>query len=421
MPSRVIKENRTDGVFKMREFATVERGEKDYNLRSFADDEELSVQDMFSDTGEDEPETIEEYEDEVTEKDYWPPSRLAKAEDGVVGEKVDLPEGKLGQGFVEAPMFSDGFDDGPKSPTVIRHRDSERAEDDLPLEDIPVMQVKSDEQVAAEHVEHIEHPVETHLEQQTENKLNETDEFIPNPYMSPLISESELEELKNEIAEYKEKIDGYKAHAEEMEALKLTVEKALMERDKQLDIAQTELNTLKETLPEQLEAAKNEGKQTGFDEAKVQFEKKYEVEKSDYLNQLNGFYKNVLAKMDEIKSSIDALDEQIPSTVIGFVKTLIGAERRINDNFAANLIKQNLSRLHEYRDLKFKVNPEDLEATKEALPDYEVTSDVSIPKGAVIVDSKSGEIALDSNTMIKDLEQEINAQLAAAEDSKSDN
>ena len=73
MPARVIKEDRTDGVFKLREFATVERGEKDYNLRSFADDEELSVQDMFSDTGEEEPETIEEYEDEVTEKDYWPP------------------------------------------------------------------------------------------------------------------------------------------------------------------------------------------------------------------------------------------------------------------------------------------------------------------------------------------------------------
>ena len=50
MGSKVIKEDRTDAVFKMREFATVERGEKDYNMRSFADDEELSVQDMFSDT-----------------------------------------------------------------------------------------------------------------------------------------------------------------------------------------------------------------------------------------------------------------------------------------------------------------------------------------------------------------------------------
>ena len=413
MPARVIKEDRTDGVFKLREFATVERGEKDYNLRSFADDEELSVQDMFSDTGEEEPETIEEYEDEVTEKDYWPPSRLAKAEDGVIGEKVDLPEGKLGQGFVESPMFSDGFDDGPKSPTVIRHRDTERVEDDLPPEDIPVMEVNSspDEFSAPEEADVYS----------TESPEESNDEFIPNPYMSPLISESELEELKNELAEYTEKIDGYKAHAEEMEALKLTVEKALMERDKQLDTAQTELNTLKETLPDQIEQAREEGRQAGFEEAKVQFEKQYEADKEDYLNKLNEFYSDALKKIDDVKAAIDAIDEQIPATVVGFVKTLIGEERKINDNFAANIIKQNLSRLHEFRDIKFKVNPEDLEVTKAALPDYEVTSDISIPKGAVIVDSKSGEIALNVDTMIKDLEQEINAQLAAAQDSKSDN
>ena len=412
MPSRVIKEDRTDGVFKMREFATVERGEKDYNLRSFADDEELSVQDMFSDTGEEEPETIEEYEDEVTEKDYWPPSRLAKAEDGVVGEKVDLPEGKLGQGFVESPMFSDGFDEGPKSPTIIRHRDTERAEDDLPLEDIPVMQVSND-------ADGFSSPEAPHIHA-TENPEG-AEEFIPNPYMSPLITESELEELKNELAEYKEKIDGYKAHAEEMEALKLTVEKALMERDKQLETAQTELRTLKETLPEQFEAAKEEGRQAGFEEAKVQFEKQYEADKEDYLNKLNEFYSDALKKIDDVKAAIDAIDEQIPATVVGYVKTLIGEERKINDNFASNIIRQNLSRLHEFRDIKFKVNPEDLEITKKAMPDYEVTSDISIPKGAVIVDSKSGEIALNVDTMIKDLEQEINAQLAAAQDSKSDN
>ena len=205
MSSKVIKEDRSEGVFKMREFATVERGEKDYNLRSFADDEELSVQDMFSDTGEEEPETIEEYEDEVTDKDYWPPSRLAKAEDGIVGEKVDLPAGKLGQGFVEAPMFSDGLDDEPKSPTVVRSRNNDRVEDDLPIEDIPVMQTVSDNPAAqSEH---------------HESSVISNEEFMPNPEMSPLISESELEALKNELASYKEQIDGYKAHAEEMEGI----------------------------------------------------------------------------------------------------------------------------------------------------------------------------------------------------------
>lgn len=407
MSSKVIKEDRSEGVFKMREFATVERGEKDYNLRSFADDEELSVQDMFSDTGEEEPETIEEYEDEVTDKDYWPPSRLAKAEDGIVGEKVDLPAGKLGQGFVEAPMFSDSVDDEPKSQAVVRSRNNDRVEDDLPLEDIPVMQTVSDNPAAqSEH---------------HESSVISNEEFIPNPEMSPLISESELEELKNELASYKEQIDGYKAHAEEMEALKLTVEKALMERDKQLDAANTELETLKTTLPEQLAASKEEGRQEGYEQAKVEFEKHYEAEKADYIAKLDVFYKDALAKLDEVKSSINAIDEQVPATVIGFVKTLIGQERKINDSFALNIIKQNLSRLHEFRDIKFKVNPEDVETTQAGLPDYEVTGDVSVPKGAVIVDSKSGEIALNVDTMINDLEKEINAQLTAAAGSDTQN
>lgn len=407
MSSKVIKEDRSEGVFKMREFATVERGEKDYNLRSFADDEELSVQDMFSDTGEEEPETIEEYEDEVTDKDYWPPSRLAKAEDGIVGEKVDLPAGKLGQGFVEAPMFSDGLDDEPKSPTVVRSRNNDRVEDDLPIEDIPVMQTVSDNPAAQA--------------KQHESSVISNEEFIPNPEMSPLISESELEALKNELASYKEQIDGYKAHAEEMEALKLTVEKALMERDKQLDAANTELETLKTTLPEQLAASKEEGRQEGYEQAKTEFEKHYEAEKADYIAKLDVFYKDALAKLDEVKSSIDAVDEQVPATIIGFVKTLIGEERKINDSFALNIIKQNLSRLHEFRDIKFKVNPEDVEITQAGLPDYEVSGDVSVPKGAVIVDSKSGEIALNVDTMINDLEKEINAQLTAAAGSQTEN
>lgn len=407
MSSKVIKEDRSEGVFKMREFATVERGEKDYNLRSFADDEELSVQDMFSDTGEEEPETIEEYEDEVTDKDYWPPSRLAKAEDGIVGEKVDLPAGKLGQGFVEAPMFSDGLDDEPKSPTVVRSRNNDRVEDDLPIEDIPVMQTVSDNPAAQA--------------KQHESSVISNEEFIPNPEMSPLISESELEALKNELASYKEQIDEYKAHAEEMEALKLTVEKALMERDKQLDAANTELETLKTTLPEQLAASKEEGRQAGYEQAKTEFEKHYEAEKADYIAKLDVFYKDALAKLDEVKSSIDAVDEQVPATIIGFVKTLIGEERKINDSFALNIIKQNLSRLHEFRDIKFKVNPEDVEITQAGLPDYEVSGDVSVPKGAVIVDSKSGEIALNVDTMINDLEKEINAQLTAAAGSQTEN
>ena len=45
--------------------------------------------------------------------------------------------------------------------------------------------------------------------------------------------------------------------------------------------------------------------------------------------------------------------------------------------------------------------------------------DVSVAKGAVIVDSKSGEIALNVDTMINDLEKEIDAQLTAAKSSQT--
>lgn len=304
-------------------------------------------------------------------------------------------------------MFSDGSDDEPKSPTVVHSRNNDRIEDDLPLEDIPVMQTVSDN--TASQAEHYE------------SSVISNEEFIPNPEMSPLISESELAALKNELTSYKEQIESYKAHAEEMEALKLTVEKALMERDKQLDTANAELETLKNTMPEQLAAAKEEGRQEGYEQAKIEFEKHYEAEKADYIAKLDVFYKDALAKLDEVKLSIDAVDEQVPATVIGFVKTLIGEERKINDSFALNIIKQNLSRLHEFRDIKFKVNPEDVETTQAGLPDYKVTGDVSIPKGAVIVDSKSGEIALNVDTMINDLEKEINAQLTAAESSQTRN
>lgn len=287
----------------------------------------------------------------------------------------------------------------------MHSRNTEREEDDLPAEDIPLMQKVSDDNMP-----HIEN---------SGSSIVLNDEFIPNPEMSPLISESELAALKNELTSYKEQIESYKAHAEEMEALKLTVEKALMERDKQLDTANAELETLKNTMPEQLAAAKEEGRQEGFEQARVEFEKQYEAEKSDYMAKLDVFYQDALSKIEEVKSAVDAIDEQIPATVIGFVKTLIGQERKINDSFALNIIKQNLSRLHEFRDIKFKVNPEDVEITKAGLPDYEVIGDVSVAKGAVIVDSKSGEIALNVDTMINDLEKEINAQLTAAKSSQT--
>lgn len=392
--SKVIRNAKTDNTFKMREFATVERGESVYNLRSFSDDEELSVQDMFSDTGEDEPDTIEQYQDEITDRDYWPPSRLAKAEEDVAMETVNMPSGKIGQGFVESPMFSDNASFAEAK--VIKSRNNDNPEDDLPPEDVPV--------AAGEFSADIP------------EADSEDGEFIQIAEMSPVIDDKELQELKNKLAAIQGDLEEAKNYAEESNSLKLTVEKALMERDKQLEAKTSEFDALNESLPEKLETAKEEGRQAGYEAAKTEFEKSYEAEKNDYMEKLDNFMKEALSKLDAIKSSIDALDDEIPATVLGFVKTLIGEERKLNDAFALNLIKQNLSRLNEFRDISFSVNPDDEETVRQGLPDYKVTGDMSVPKGCVAVHAKSGEITLDSDNMIADLEKQINAQFTASKD-----
>lgn len=398
MSSKIVKNVKPKNLFKMREFATVERGEKDYDLRSFADDEELSVQDMFSDTGEEEPETIFDDVDEITDRDYLPPSRLAKAEDGIVGEKVELPEGKLGQGFVEAPMFSDSLQDS-ESGGIIRSSNNDNPADlefeqsEISAENESASSEASGDDTDTSNIENISEPIEE------DNSVS--------------INEEELNQLREEIESLKAQVETEKANAEEMAALKLTVEKALMERDKQLEAKIQELEDLKNSIPEQIEAAKEETKSNAFEEAKQEFAKDYEVQKEDYASKLDGFINTANQKLEEIKATISSFDEEIPQAVIGFLKTIIGEERKINDKIVLNVIKENLSRLSEYRDIEFVVNPEDVEVVTNGMPDYKVTGDISVPKGAVVVNSKSGEITLNIDTMIKDLEQQINAQIGS--------
>lgn len=401
MSSKIIKNVKNNSVFKLREFSTVERGESPYNMRAFSDDEELSVQDKLITVVDEEPETILKYEDEVTDRDYLPPSRLAKAEENIECETVELPEGKLGQGFVESEIFSDNEAvQEEENNTVIRSNNGENQEEllDEDGQALPGRVYKDD------------------TESRNILETGEGEEFKP-VLSEELISEEELNKLKNELQEYKEKVELSENKAQDMEALKLTVERALMERDKQLEAKQAEFLDLQNSMPAEIEKAKEEGKKAGYEEAKAEFAKAYEAEKNDYLSRLDNFIQEALKKLDDINNAINAVDEQIPETVIGFVKSIIGAERKINDKFALQLIKENLSKLSEYRDISFSVNPEDLDVVSKGMADYKVVSDVSIPKGAVLVHSKSGEITLNSDKMIEELEKEINAQLRVIEKS----
>lgn len=397
MASKVKRDINSSNIFKMREFSTVERGEHKYDMRAFADDEELSVQDLFSDTGEDEPETIIEYVDEVTDKDYLPPSRLQKAEDGLIGEKVEFPTGSFGGGFIESDAFSDSFfHDTPTQP-IIRSLNNH---DELPPEDLPFDTAPTNDNVVQ-------------MVPNSEESFQQIEAF------SPLISEEELEELKNELANYKEKYENALAEIEDIKGLKNTIERALQQRDKELDDLKVLYDGVSVGLPQKLEQAKKEGDEAGYLRGKSDFEKKYEVEKQDYMSKLEGFYSSANAKLEEISSSINAFDQEVPETVIGFLKTIIGVERKINDEFAALVIKNSLDLLKDYKDIRFEVNPVNEEATKAAFPSYKVTSNIDIPQGGVIVHSSSGNLILDVNEMIADLESQINEKLTLSQNDNS--
>lgn len=344
MASRIIRNISPEDVegFTLQEFSTaVDRGEKKYDLRPFADDEEVSVQDSrLAEMEEDVPQTIENREDEVTDADYLPPSKLVKAEEGIVGEKVEMPASQGGKDFVEAGIFSDAEEHQSDYPTkILRKEEDARPE--------PVL----------------------------EEKIN--------------VLTAENEALESRIAE---------------------LSAALETKDK-------EIAELSASLPEKLEKVREEGRLAGVSEGEAAASKVYEAAKEDYLSKLDVFNKEAIVKLEEMDKTIKSFDEEVAKTVIGFVKTIVGAERKINDAFVVQLVRANLERLKELKALKFQVNPADVEVMKAAFKNASVEADPGVQKGGVKVISKVGEVDLDSSSMIADLEKQINEAIGTSDKS----
>ncbi len=352
MSSKIVQgvnKNRVSN-FTMRQFSTVERGKKDYIIRSFADDEEFSVQDNFSLLNMEEPETITAKEDEITDKDYLPPSKLAKAEDGIVGEKVEFKQSLDSKTFVESDVFSDNEDLGQYNEEVI----SSNSDDLVSSEEIASLQSK---------IELLEDKIKSLEEENSKNLA--------------LISE------KDDLIAAKDK----------------------------------EIEEINSSIPLKIEESKALGYDEGYKKGEEDFAKQYDAEKSDYISKVEEFNKASISKIDEIEKVIKELDDYLPETVLGFVKSIVGAERKFNDQFIVTLINNNLHRLKELKNISFVVNPADLDIVKGALPDYVVSTDTTMLKGCVKVNSKIGEVSLDSDVMIEDLERQINEKLGATENS----
>ncbi len=343
--------------FSMRQFADVEKGKKDYVIRSFADDEEISVQDFYSAIDIEEPETITTKEDEITDDDYLPPSKLAKAEDGLVGETVEFTSFGDSKTFVESDVFSDNSDSKDYDETLV----------------------KSD----------------------NEELFNPADNIA---------TAEEIEEYENKIKELEAKISQLES---EKEGLNTTIN----EKDTIIEEKNKEIESINSSIPLQIEEAKKVSFDEGYKKAETECNTKYEADKNDYMQSIEKFNSDTVSKLDEIIEIIKNYDEQIPETVLGFVKAIVGAERKFNDKFIVTLINNNLNRIKELKDISFVVNPADLEVVKGALPDYVVSTDTSLSKGCVKINSKIGEVTLDSKVMIEDLERQINEEIGASENS----
>lgn len=341
--------------FSMRKFADVERGKKDYVIRSFADDEEISVQDSYSAIDIEEPETITTKEDEITDDDYLPPSKLAKAEDGLVGETVEFTAQLDSNTFVESDVFSDINDFGEYDETIVKSEQEELVSDNI-------------------------------------------------------ATAEEIQEYEDKIKLLEEKISQLESEKEELSA-------TITEKDAVIEEKNKEIENINLSIPTQIEEAKNISFEEGYKKAEVECQRQYDADKADYIEKLEVFNKESVSKIDELITIVKNYDEQIPETVLGFVKAIVGAERKFNDKFIVTLINNNLHRIKELKDISFVVNPVDLDVVKGALPDYVVSTDTSLSKGCVKINSKIGEVTLDSGVMIEDLERQINEEIGTSEES----
>lgn len=332
MSSKIINDSKKEfKPYKLPVYLSSVKGTSEYELRSFSFEEDVAVQENFDYDTDKEPDAIFTIEDEITDDMYLPPSRIAKAADGPIGEKLVLVDPSSdsnsvnSDSFVESEFFSDLNEDEPEFPNKV------------------VTSSKNDDKTP----------------------------------QSPTSDEdkAKIEELKNLV----------KSKEEEVERVKLD-------------------------LNEKMEKAVADAKEETRTIVEKEISSQYEASKEDYMTQITTFNSESLDELKRISASVSSVDEKVADIVVGFVSSIIGAERKINDEFAVNLIKLNLSRLVNLQDVSFSVNPDDLESVKAAFPDYVVSTDTSISKGAVKVNTRVGDVDLNTDKMIEDLKKQIDEE-----------
>lgn len=168
---------------------------------------------------------------------------------------------------------------------------------------------------------------------------------------------------------------------------------------------------IQELLKAEYEKAFNDGYKKGMLEAADNARSKYNKEKDDYIQLLQGTYKEVISKAGAFNSAVKELDSALPEMLTHFLETLIGAERKMNGRLIVSVIKKSLSSLHELSRVVFRVNPDDLDTVLKAFPDYEAVSDPAITQGGLKIDTSIGEMDYTIETMLENFKKLIYEEL----------
>ncbi|MGA1847103.1 FliH/SctL family protein [Deferribacter abyssi] len=152
------------------------------------------------------------------------------------------------------------------------------------------------------------------------------------------------------------------------------------------------------------------GLQEGLKRAE-EFKKEYEAKKEDYLRILRDGVSKAVSSLEEIKKMVSTLDEDLPQLVLGYVKELVGYERKINDKMILSVFKKHIDKIKNVVDAVIYVNPKDLDIIKAEFPDYNFQPNDEVVPGGFKIKTNIGEFDFTVETILKNFEKTLNEEI----------
>lgn len=173
----------------------------------------------------------------------------------------------------------------------------------------------------------------------------------------------------------------------------------------QIESQESEFNNRLNT---ELENAKQNSQQEGYEKAKAEFEKE--------LNEISEKYLKSIAKLDEACQRLDGFieknEKELASTAIDIAKEVIAKElEESSSKIALNLAQELMQELKGASSIELRVSPLDYDFVKSKLSDVKnlkISLDDAISKGSVIVLSDVANIESNLNSRLDKIKKMVN-------------